>query len=300
MSSYQNILTSHEVKAIDLTVKNLTITGDINAPTPTIDQGILYSDNTNAIVSISNGSIGQVLTMGASNPEWSNPGSGPVPSEGLQYSDGVSISSIPTGTINQILASDGTNPYWTNASSPAIPDPLEVNQIIERTAGNGVYVASNTQFKTGGVKFQNNTYPVGGSETLLNTVIVSPQITVNWTDSNNNSVVASSLMRIVKINNLCTVYFTGINMANNNFSAGSSYLNCSVVLPNNFGPISIFRQLLPFRRTGQTVFNNEGMFYINVSRQISVRRTSARNDEGFNLSGDGVYFDSFSVSYYTT
>jgi hypothetical protein len=124
MASFQDILTGGNPKQIDITVNDLTITGDVDLGL-NLTEGLIYKDSNDDLTSIPNGVLNQALIIGGSGvPVWTNIAFPPANPQGLQYSDGSSVNSIPNGTANQMLVMDGTgtNLLWTNQSvNPVVP-----------------------------------------------------------------------------------------------------------------------------------------------------------------------------------
>lgn len=123
MSSFNNILTdSSELRKIDVTVDDLTITGDIiYDKDPPFDDGVAYIED-NKITSITNGLDDQVLTIEAGVPVWKAIDDVPIDQpDGLAYINTNEIESIPNGTEDQILQITAGVPAWVDVADQDIP-----------------------------------------------------------------------------------------------------------------------------------------------------------------------------------
>ena len=157
---------------------------------------------------------------------------------GVMFSNGVNGFFIANGSNGDVLQIVDGAPDFAPISDVEIPDPLLVNTINERTTGVGTTI-NGTNMTSLGVQMIDSLYPGASMNTLLNTYIQSGLIAVQWTDSNDSTVVITDTnVQLTKIGNQVTVRFQRGNSFPATLSAGASYLICSFDIPSGYAPVT--------------------------------------------------------------
>jgi len=311
----------------DVTFKSVTAGIIIPSPTPLAD-GILISQS-GIINEIPDGNPGYILvTDGNNNPTWQTLAPPIIPSEGIQYSDGVFLSSIATGTVNQVLVSNGTNPIWANPTIGVVDIVANSIQVNDGTAllptikftgdpncgfyydanANSINTTINGVEKTGfddnGIRMINNLYPGYIIPGKLNTYTDSEGFinVLQWKDTENLANVVNSSLKIIRVGDVVTIMFRAIPDTVWNLTNGASFL----VLDNFTVPIG-------YRPDADTTmyfnipsisFNNApapssdmyGMIYDGPTNKFYIANFST-NDNGFNKNGQSVSLPKFCITY---
>jgi hypothetical protein len=218
---------------------------------------------------------------------------------GVMICNGLDGFTVSNGNNNDVLQIVNGNPAWIPLDSADIPDPLQVNNINEKTLNGGVIINTNTKITPGGILYPNDTAFIGGSgPTTMDTYYNSIPVNAFWTDSNTLLPIGTTpaIAYYSKIGQL--VFITVGNFASTvNFASVSSYPSLSNIIMNGPTiPISTtFRQPFVYNNNAGGVNRTDCYIeYDNISRFFFVK-SSARADGG--LGGGGFSHDQFTLCF---
>lgn len=218
---------------------------------------------------------------------------------GVMVCNGLDGFTVSNGNNNDVLQIVNNTPTWIPLDSADIPDPLQVNNINEKTLNNGVVINTNTKITTDGIIYRlNKALSAGSPISTMNTYYVSIAVNGFWTDSNTTLNIGT---------NPATVYYSKIgqfvflNIGNYtstiNFSNASSYAVLSNIIMNGAEiPFSTtYRQPFVYRNPVNGAIRTDCYIeYNGISRLWSVK-SSSRTDGGLN--GGGFEYDQCTLSF---
>ena len=208
------------------------------------------------------------------------------------------------GTANQVLTSSGSAVVWADVPIISIPDPLEVNNINERTSGAGTTINGNTNIMSAGIQLQYNNLQ-GEPASFLNAYYVR-KIYLNLIDSYNLVTFYTSLPFLVtrigdQIN--MRMYKQGINYASiNPLQNIQSYVKGSTTVPAAMRPAST--QLAPAVMGFNNNWNDTSIiFRMSPDGNFSIQggnKQGSPNYGGFGFPGQTIYLNDQNFFYSLT
>jgi hypothetical protein len=218
---------------------------------------------------------------------------------GVMVCNGLDGFNVLNGNNNDVLQIVNNTPTWIPLDSADIPDPLQVNNINEKTLNGGVIINTNTKITPSGIIYPNNTaLPYPSTTSTMNTYYNSAPINAFWTDSVTLLSIGTTpaIAYYSKIGQL--VFITVGNFASTvNFASASSRPALSNIIMNGETiPISTtFRQPFVYNNNAGGVNRTDCYIeYDNISRYFFVK-SSARADGG--LGGGGFAHDQFTLCF---
>jgi hypothetical protein len=209
---------------------------------------------------------------------------------GILQSNGTNGFNITNGSNNDVLQIVSGAPAWVPFSSAQIPDPLEINNINERTVDTGVTLNNNVTVFNGtknGIQFENNTLNVFGNIPKQMNTYISGSYTAQYVDSQTLLSIGTTTIYFNKIGGMCfcTVGPVSTNALLNN----SSYVVLSNVVQNgpfipknavdsNFGTVV-------WKSSTDTVYRNDARIFYDASSRLFRLESLNRSDGGYNAGG---------------
>jgi hypothetical protein len=220
---------------------------------------------------------------------------------GILQSNGANGFNITNGSNNDVLQIVAGAPAWVPFSSAQIPDPLEINNVNERTVDSGVTLNNNVTVFTGtknGIQYENNTLNVAGNLPKQMNTYISGGYTAFYVDSQTSLTIGSCLIYFNKIGGMC--FCTVSPCVTNNLLNASSYVVLTNVVQNgefipknavnsNFGTVV-------WKSSSDTTFSEARIFYDASLRLFSFRSLN-RSDGGLNRAGQNFTTGQFTFSW---